>query len=285
MSAPPVREPDKRLHLLLSPGFILCLTALILNDHIAKAVFHNWLTGKISDVAGLFAFALFWCAVAPRWKRSIFVAILACFMVWKTELSDPIIHLFNRSSMLAFDRVVDYSDLLALSVLPLAFWYERRPVRPLFSEAMPLGVAVLSVFAFMATSRMHVIEYEDPLPTYIFSRNAWETLTAINEHFDPDPLLSFSLLDALSSQKAATTTIRFKDSCLYNARIIVKSRGDGSEISLMKANHHCQGRGGKFDETVGGKDGPVSDAFEKVFIESLREILISRRNEATSGVH
>jgi hypothetical protein len=196
-------------------------------------------------------------------------------MVWKTELSDPIIHLFNKTSLFAVDRIVDYSDLLALSVLPLAYWYERRPVQVVFSEAVPIGVAMLSVIAFMATSRVYVTEYEDPLPTYAFTQGAWETLTAINEEFDPDPLLSFSIVDIFRSEKEATASIRLANSCLHNARIMLKSRGKESEISLVKANHHCR-RDGKYDETVRGKDGPVSDAFEKAFIEQLREVLISR---------
>ncbi len=33
--------------------FLLALNTLIVNDQILKAVYGNWLTGKLSDVAGL----------------------------------------------------------------------------------------------------------------------------------------------------------------------------------------------------------------------------------------
>ena len=278
--SPPSEVEARQLYLLLSPGFLLALIVLVLNDYIFKQLFHNWFTGKLSDVAGLFAFSIFCCALTPRWKRPIFVAVVACFIVWKTELSDPLVDLLSRTSLFAFDRVVDYSDLLALLVLPLSYWYETKPIRSMSVEAAPtVGVAVLSVVAFIATSRAYVTNYEEPLPTYALTQSAWQTLKAINEHFDPDPILSFSILDAFRSEKEATTSIRLRNSCLYIARIMLKSRGKESEISLVRANHRCRSDG-KFNQTVQGKDGIVSDAFEKEFIDSLRQILISKQNLA-----
>lgn len=39
--------------LLAAPVVVLCLLALVVNDHWLKAAHTSWLTGKISDVAGL----------------------------------------------------------------------------------------------------------------------------------------------------------------------------------------------------------------------------------------
>ena len=47
---------------LLHPAFLIGLGLLIANDWLFKPMFHNALTGKLSDVAGIFAFAYFWCA-------------------------------------------------------------------------------------------------------------------------------------------------------------------------------------------------------------------------------
>ena len=56
--------------LLTSPAFIAALTLLILNDWVLKPAFSNWVTGKLSDVAGLVAFAMFGTALLPdrRWR-------------------------------------------------------------------------------------------------------------------------------------------------------------------------------------------------------------------------
>jgi len=62
----------RNLDVLVSPAFLLGLFLLLLNDYFLKAVFHNWFTGKLSDFAGLFIFPLFWTALFPRYKKSIY---------------------------------------------------------------------------------------------------------------------------------------------------------------------------------------------------------------------
>lgn len=57
-SVPPVR-------LLLHPVTLVCLAVLVVNDRWAKGVWGNWVTGKLSDVAGSFLLAtLLACGVA-----------------------------------------------------------------------------------------------------------------------------------------------------------------------------------------------------------------------------
>ncbi len=53
----------KRFDLLRSPVLLGAVGVLLLNDFVLKAAFHSWLTGKLSDVAGLAAFTIFWCAI------------------------------------------------------------------------------------------------------------------------------------------------------------------------------------------------------------------------------
>jgi hypothetical protein len=52
---------------------------LLLNDHVLKEAFHNWLTGKLSDFAGVAAFALFWCMLFPNPRRPILLGTAAAF--------------------------------------------------------------------------------------------------------------------------------------------------------------------------------------------------------------
>src|SRR5210317_531581 len=82
-------DTNKQIYLLTHPLFLGALLALILNDHLFKAVYPSWLTGKLSDFSGLFVFPVFLAVVLGRWwhsRRSMIVLHLAvglCFALWK----------------------------------------------------------------------------------------------------------------------------------------------------------------------------------------------------------
>lgn len=80
-----------QLHILQSKAFIVSLILVLLNDFILKYNFPCWLTGKLSDFAGLFVFAVFWMAFFPK-KRNVIVWTTAIlFTWWKSPLSQPLI--------------------------------------------------------------------------------------------------------------------------------------------------------------------------------------------------
>ena len=138
--------------LLCTPAFLLALALLLLNDFWWKDAYGNFLTGKLSDFAGLFAFGLFWMALFPQRKKTAGLMAGLWFVFWKSPYSQPLIDHWNAITGLGYERVVDYGDLWALSMLPLAYIFTLRPnwQRPLrLSPALPLGIAI---FAFFATS-------------------------------------------------------------------------------------------------------------------------------------
>ncbi|MDO6432910.1 hypothetical protein Q4E93_20040 [Flavitalea sp. BT771] len=144
-------------HLLLNWAFLPCLLVLALNDHYLKAAYPGWLTGKLSDFAGLLIFPLFLAYLFPHrasampWLTGLF------FIFWKSPLSTPCIDTYNTFAPIGITRTVDYSDLLALAVLPLSshlirhidrYRMFRRP-RP--GLAAPYLIIPCSL-AFMSTS-------------------------------------------------------------------------------------------------------------------------------------
>lgn len=137
--------------LLLHPFFIACLLLLLLNDFILKATFHNWLTGKLSDVAGLAAFALFFTSTMPRHKGGVYIITALLFMWWKSPLAQPLIQLCHAAHI-PFTRVVDYSDYLALLVLPVAWLCKPVIINSLHKKLATYSAGAISVFAFCATS-------------------------------------------------------------------------------------------------------------------------------------
>src|SRR4051812_15006472 len=114
-----MRNPPDRFDLLRSPLLLAAVGVLLLNDFVLKAAFHNWLTGKLSDVAGLAAFTIFWCAIWPRRVWTVGSCITAAFVFWKSPLSQPALDFLNDFAPWPFGRTVDYSDLLSL---PAVWW-------------------------------------------------------------------------------------------------------------------------------------------------------------------
>lgn len=103
-----------KLQLLLHPIFIFSLACLLLNDSYWKYEYHNWLTGKLSDLAGLFVLSVFLLAFFYRLRLAVYGGITVFFIWWKSPLSQPIIELLNQSLDLSFNRTIDYTDLVAI---------------------------------------------------------------------------------------------------------------------------------------------------------------------------
>jgi uncharacterized protein YqcC (DUF446 family) len=147
------------LKIFLSPFFIFSLFLLLLNDFFLKQQFHNFLTGKLSDFAGLFVFPLFFAAFFPKRKSAIYISTAIFFIFWKSPLSQSLIDFWNSVIYFKIWRVVDYTDLLALSVLPLSYFYfeTQTQKQKTFSisfakRAFASFIVLLSVFAFTATT-------------------------------------------------------------------------------------------------------------------------------------
>lgn len=144
-----VPDPAACVDFLIS--YLLALLLLLVNDHVLKDAFPGVLTGKLSDFAGLFAFAVFFASVAPRRAMAICTTSGVLFVWWKSPASQWLV------DALQLARVVDWTDLTALVVLPLAY---RTAVRnPVAWKPM---VAAVSLVAFAATSVPHQYVFIDP---------------------------------------------------------------------------------------------------------------------------
>ncbi len=137
----------------LHPIYLISLGILLLNDHWWKMAYGNLLTGKLSDIAGLLAFAWFFSCLFPTRSKAIFLATGIGFIWWKSIWATPFI-LHMQGWGIPVDRVVDPSDLWALAVLPIGYriWMGLPTVcfpRPNWAI---LAVGGLSLVGFSATS-------------------------------------------------------------------------------------------------------------------------------------
>lgn len=181
---------------LVDPLFLMALALLLLNDLVWKAAFHNSITGKLSDFAGLYAFVWVGLCLLPRSKKWLpwLVGILFCW--WKSTFSQLAIDAWNGLDLWRIDRVVDMWDCLALVVLPLAVWkFGRKQIQP-WQVALPLAVpclvAVVSIFAFVATVIKQELLYNDKYPLKSPLQSVVDALNQIDKaDGDLNPELSF----------------------------------------------------------------------------------------------
>ena len=167
-TAGPIRMKEpRRMNLLATPLFVVSISLLALNDFVFKTSFHNWLTGKLSDIAGLMGFAVFACAIWPARRWVVATAISAAFILWKSPYSQPVIDFINGILPFNLGRIPDYSDCIALPGVWLTCWFIVR-LHPWPMRNWIVGVtAVLSLFLFTATSYipMHRITRTALIPT------------------------------------------------------------------------------------------------------------------------
>ncbi|MCW3083718.1 MAG: hypothetical protein JWP12_1084 [Bacteroidetes bacterium] len=144
---------QEKFKILSSKGFVIALALLLLNDFIFKTTFHNWFTGKLSDVAGLFIFPIFWTAFFPKQKKTIYFFTALIFIFWKSPFSQFLINDWNALNLLSIYRVIDYSDLIALLILPFSFQHSAPENRKTTFAIHPIFLILIAAFSFVATSK------------------------------------------------------------------------------------------------------------------------------------
>lgn len=144
---------SKPKNLIYRKLFLISVVLLLLNDFYLKYHFHNYLTGKLSDFVGLFAFPYFVSLLFKSKIKPIYILTGVLFLFWKSNLSQFIFDYFNGIGI-GINRVVDYSDFMALLVLPLSYRYRKQNsigIEKIKLLPKPLIITVCS-FAFIATT-------------------------------------------------------------------------------------------------------------------------------------
>ena len=133
---------------LCSVYFLVALGLLILNDFYLKQTFHNSLTGKISDFCGLYAFSFFITQLFPKQKLNVHVTVAIFFVYWKSPFSSDLISTISNNIYPIY-RVIDFSDLMALIVLPFSYFSDSRQFQSKLSTQL---ISIISLIAFCSTT-------------------------------------------------------------------------------------------------------------------------------------
>ena len=101
--------------------FVVSLALLLANDLYLKLEYPGLITGKLSDVAGIFLVTYLSVGVFPRARLALSALVAVLFAIWKSPASQWAIDTINSHLTVNIGRVVDYTDMLALAAIPLAW--------------------------------------------------------------------------------------------------------------------------------------------------------------------
>lgn len=168
-------------HKLGNPVFVAAVFLLIANDWYFKQTFHNGITGKLSDFAGLFAFPFLLSALFPQKTKPVYFFSLLLFIVWKSPLIQPVINALHTVGVPIY-RTIDYTDYIALLILPVSFYLFNRSV---VYQLKPIIVNVLmlcSLISFIATTMPPgaYTRFNDINKVYTFDFSKRELVSRIN---------------------------------------------------------------------------------------------------------
>lgn len=252
---------DRSFHILGSPGFVSGLFLLLLNDFVLKEQFHNGLTGKLSDFAGLFVFPLFWSAFFPRRKALIYVSSAALFVFWKSGYSQFLIEGWNSLPFFGIQRTVDYSDLWALLILPLSYLYGDVASGVHVTRRLGYLIALVSIVAFTATQFSHKVAFNNQYQFQISKRELLERMSRMPEYAVDE---SFWQSDSFK--------VSFDD-CNGLANFTLQEGDNQSVITLTEIDYGCPTR---------PDNNEMRQYFEKEFIDKLREGPVGKSPEVVS---
>lgn len=142
------------IQLLKTNWFLICLVTLLLNDFYLKFAFPGILTGKLSDLSGLFIFPYFFSIFFHKQKRHIYIATALLFIFWKLSVSSSVINWLNAFDIVYLKRVTDLTDLFTLIVLPVSYKYFDRQLlkSETYSRFQTSVIGLIAFFSFCATT-------------------------------------------------------------------------------------------------------------------------------------
>lgn len=260
-------------HTLTHPLFWAALGLLLLNDHILKQAraLPGAITGKLSDFAGLLVAPVLLAALLRARGRLGRMAVFACVagVFAAIKLSRPladVLEAITAYTPLPWRLWCDPTDLVALSVLPLAWWLAGREGNPalgprLISCLRAAGL-VLGIFACAATSS-EVEEYRG-------------TAFLFNETMRPQRLRLYRLQTPLDCTRSLDDPAAWPgpDAFVLEACPTLASR----DILLLDRGWRALGTDQVIAEEFTAYDaGPSSPTCDAVLVqaEGLRPVVVS----------
>jgi hypothetical protein len=162
---------ENSLACLQHPITLLSITILLLNDHVLKVVSSSWVTGKLSDFAGLFFFPFIVAAglglalskfnlSRQRVGQIAFGLVAIWFVLLKTV---PFVNSLTAQFASLFigapaRLILDPTDLIALVVL-LPAWVVWVQPKYVFRQRLAFAILIVGILASIASSPRELTVY------------------------------------------------------------------------------------------------------------------------------
>lgn len=270
-----------------SIGFFIGLSILLLNDLYLKGHFNNLWTGKLSDFAGLFIFPIFWTILFPRHKVKIYLITTLFFIYWKSPYSQNFINIINILFPFKISRIIDYSDYLALTILPLSYYYNNL-TKKYYLTVHPIIILIISSFSFLATSYRTHIDYKKdyafnyPIDSLEYRIYNLKYIQNTHKQEQKDSIIEptgkfdyFNEKSHMQVEKFFKDTIDlfiFEDFCFegYSAEILISGDKKISNLKLLGFDHVCPKNEISCNDWKNDKK-ILSESFEKKIIMQLKK--------------
>ena len=222
-----VRNPNP----LRSKLFLVGLVVLVVNDHYLKLAYPNWFTGKLSDFAGLFVLPIFLSSVSEKPTRLNYIFTALIFIIWKSPVVEPLITA-GKSIGIPFHRTVDYTDYIALAILPCSYRYlSTIPLSGVINKELPINAFAVICFVCLTSTSLAPNFAGEINKSYRFGASKSDLIMEItNLNCELDARLS----DTGDSIYVLRNLIIENDSVIKNATFRIEDKADHSVLTLHR---------------------------------------------------
>lgn len=237
--------------------FILCLIILFLNDHFLKLQFHNWFTGKLSDIAGIILLPFLLTFLVPKLQQNSVYFTALFFILWKSPYSGKLIEIYNSVSPISIHRAVDYTDLFVMIFLVVPYYFIKNQEQLLKFEirkTSPVFILIPCLLILMSTSPPRYYHYNPNRGNISFSSN----FVFLVEGKNKDEVISEFSKRNISVHKDTAYIINEHYYQLLNGKMIEKNLKSETEIYKINQDSLKQ----EIFKTVASSDNYIIDSLQ-----------------------
>lgn len=230
-------------NLIFNYVFLGCLAILFLNDHFFKYHYTSWFTGKLSDIVGIILLPMLLTYLFPKLKQYSVYPAGVLFAFWKSPFSESCIGLYNSFSFIPLYRVVDYTDLIVLLLLPVPYLLIKNSSaidRFSLKKLSPSLVLLPTILTLMSTSPGN--RYFDYVP---YTGNLYFNDYSFDVNQSRDEILSELKKRNIRVQKDTARIIAgsrsrllstgtFEQKNLYNGKKVYQVSDDSLKASIFR---------------------------------------------------
>jgi len=172
-------------------------------------------------------------------------------------MSQTFIDGWNALNLFSISRVVDYTDLYALSILPLGYYLERIKLQLKTIRTRPIIPIVVTAFAFCATSYSSHVEvdkpysFKSPKDSLINRIQRLDSVYFVNQNQLPTANIDTVLLSFPNEVCQGTVDVKVT---------FEKQKDSSTTVTLLNARYDC----------------PKEDNDQEKIIAAFEEMIIKR---------